>query len=258
MKNRVLIDSCVLISASVNVSSNELGLGIRHEFYYECNELIEYLEKNIARRIGIVTSTIENEATGVLDRVVEGELESKKVRREEDFELFSRILNICDGRLRKILSFLQREPVDAIDVSMKLPLIQRMYKELKEKAKTLPQVISERKRLVPKRFKRALDWYKIFKRQEEMENSQSLNLLRKDVEYEDMLILAEAFHLCNLYLQTEVEKGDLYIASKDHHFVPIRRRGWTYEGRGVTDEIKRRFGVICEHPRRVKEQLLKG
>jgi hypothetical protein len=90
-----------------------------------------------------------------------------------------------------------------------------------------------------------------------VENSQILNLLRKDVEFDDMRILAEAYQLQMLYYETEGKGGHLYVASKDHHFVPVRRRGWTMESRRITDEIERCFGLICEHPRKIREKFLK-
>lgn len=257
MKNRVLVDSCVLISASVLVSLKDLNLELKHQFYDESIELISHLQKNIAKRIGIITSTIETEAIGVLDQVIEGELTAKHIDRERDFELFSRILGICDSRMRNIISYLQREPIDVIDVSQKLPLIQQMYAEFRKKAVELPKVASQRKELIPKPFQKAVDWFNLFRKQDEMEHAQTLNLLRKDVEFEDMRILAEAYHLRYLYLGSEGKGGKLYIASKDHHFVPVRRKGWVIEGSEITDEIFKRFDVVCEHPRRVKEFLIK-
>jgi hypothetical protein len=257
VKNRILFDSCVLISASVLVGSKDVGLEIKHHFYDECVELVSYVQKNLAKRIGIVTSTIENEATGVLETVIEGELKQRKIEKEKDFELFSRVLNICDIRMRKIISYLQREPIDPVDVAHKILLIEKMYSDLKEEAKNLPKVALQKKELVPKHYKKTVDWFNVFKKQDEMEHSQILNLLRKDVEFDDMRILAEAYHLQMIYLLSEGKGGHLYIASKDHHFVPVRRRGWTFEGRRITDEIERRFGLICEHPRKVREKFLK-
>lgn len=257
MRNRILVDSCVLISSSVLVSLKDLGIELKHDFYDECIELISYLQRNISKRIGIVTSTIETEAMGVLDRVIEGELTRKKLERDKDFDVFSRVLGICDSKMRRIISYLQREPVDPVDVSQKIFAVQLMYENLKKEAKELPKVALKRKELVPKRFQKAVDWYKLFRGQDEMEHAQVLNLLRDDVEYEDMKILAEAYHLRYLYVRSEGQGGNLYVASKDHHFVPVRRKGWTFEGRAITDRIKNTCDVCCEHPRRIMEQLLK-
>jgi hypothetical protein len=257
MKNRILVDSCVLVSASVFVSSKDVDdkAPIQHRFYEECKELFSFIEDNLARRIGIVTSTIENEAIGVLDKVIEGELKGKGYSRSENFEIFSKVFNICDIKMRNLISLLQREPTNPADVAQRIILIQKMYVEFKEKAKNLPKTADARARWVARRYQRTVDWHKIFRTQEQMTHSQTLNLLHKDVEFSDMTILAEAYHLYITYIETEGKGGNLYIASKDKHFVPVRRKGWMYEGREITDAIKERFGVICEHPRRIKDLL---
>ena len=203
MKNRILFDSCILISASVLVGSTDVDLDIKHHFYDECVELFSFVQKNLAKRIGIVTSTIEGEARGVLEKVIEGELKQRKIEKENDFELFSRVLNICDIRMRKLISCLQRDPIDQVDVGIKILLIEKMYSELKREAEELPKNAVQKKELVPKYFKKTIDWFELFKKQDEMEHSQILNLLRKDVEFDDMRILAEAYHLQMVYLNNE-------------------------------------------------------
>jgi hypothetical protein len=259
MKSRILVDSCVIVSASVLVSSSDIDeqIPIKHHFYEECKELFTFVQRNLAKRLGIITYTIENEAMGVLDKVIEGELKSRGYSRE-NFEVFSAVFNICENRMRTLISLLQREPVDSVDVSQKIVLVKKMYEELKSKAKNLPKIAALKTKTVPRRFKKAIDWFELFKTQDQMEHSQILNLLRKDVEPSDITILAEAYHLYTTYIITEGKGGSLYLASKDSHFVPVRRRGWTYEGREITDEIQNRFGIICEHPRKVKELFLSG
>lgn len=103
MKSRILIDSCVLLSASVFVSSKDIDeeTPLKHKFYEECRELFTYIQKNLAKRIGIITSTVENEAVGVLDKVIEGELKHRGFSRSNDFEIFSRVFNICDIKMLK-------------------------------------------------------------------------------------------------------------------------------------------------------------
>jgi hypothetical protein len=128
VKNRILFDSCVLISASVLVGSKDVGLEIKHHFYDECIELVSFVQTNLAKRLGIVTTTIENEATAVLENVIVGELAQRSIEKESDFELFSRVLNICDVRMRRIISYLQREPIDQVDVGHKILLIEALSK----------------------------------------------------------------------------------------------------------------------------------
>jgi len=53
----------------------------------------------------------------VLEHAVRQELQRKTVERAIDFEVFSIILNYCENRLREILSYMLREPVDPLEVS---------------------------------------------------------------------------------------------------------------------------------------------
>jgi hypothetical protein len=77
------------------------------------------------------------------------------------------------------------------------------------------------------------------------------------VEDSDITILAEACHLHTNYIVNEGKGGNLFVASKDGHFVPIRRRHWMYMGREITDEIRKRFEIICEHPGKIKQMFVK-
>jgi len=255
MKSRIFIDSCTLLSASVFVSNKDIDeeTPLKHKFYEECKELFTFIQRNLAKRIGIITSTVENEAIGVLDRVIEGELKARGYSRSHDFEIFSRVFNICDIKMRQLIMMLQREPVDSVDVAMRIYSIRNMYEEMKKRAKSLPQVAKAKTKSVPSRLKSVLNWEALYAWQDRFTHSQILNLLYNPVDDEDLIILAEASHLKTIYNSTEGKNGNLYIASKDRHFVPVRSIRTTYEGREITDEILRRFGIICEHPKRVKD-----
>jgi hypothetical protein len=258
MKSRILIDSCTLLSASVFVSSKDIDeeTPLQHKFYEECRELFTFIQKNLSKRIGIITSTIENEAVGVLDRVIEGELQHRGYSRTEDFEIFSRVFNICDIKMRQLTLSLQREPVDSVDVAMKLLAVRNMYDEMEKKARTLPKVADAKASSIPPKLKSALNWWMLYARQDRMVHSQILNLIYNPVDDDDVMILSEAYHLSMIYTSTEGKGGNLYIASKDKHFVPVRSKRSIYEGREITDEIQRRFGIICEHPKRVKDLFI--
>lgn len=90
------------------------------------------MQKNMAKRIGIITATIENEAFGVLDKVIEGELRRRGFSRSENFEVFSCVFNICDIKMRQLIGMLQREPVDAVDVAIKFTMVRKLYDEMEK------------------------------------------------------------------------------------------------------------------------------
>jgi hypothetical protein len=158
--------------------------------------------------------------------------------------------------MRALISLLQREPIDSVDVAYRFLIVKGMYDELTKTAKSLPKIAAAKTQTVARRFQKTVDWKQLFVHQDHMIHSQLYNLLHKEAEFSDMTILSEAFQLKIVYGDTEGKGGNLYLASKDKHFVPVRKEGWTYEGREVTDEIYKRFEIICEHPRRIKELFI--
>lgn len=260
MKNKIIFDSCIIVAASVFVSATEdVGITLKHHFYEDSIQLFSLVKKNLAKRIGVVTTTIENEALGVLSEVIRGEIRRKyeELDRETLFRYHSIALNTCDTRMRNLLAFLQREPVDPYNVAVWFTQVTRMYEELEEKAKKLKKVAYLKAKAVPPRIRRMADWFKIYKTNDIRANAQLYNLLLKKVEPEDQKILAEACYLLNLYKATEGKAVSLFIASTDHHFSPARRPGWVVESRQVTDEIEKRFGVVCDWPKRIYEIVSK-
>jgi len=253
LKHKVLFDTSVLIAASTFMVSKELSVNIKHPFFDQSMSLIGFVKKHLTKRIGLVTTTIEEQAYQVLEHAVRQELQRKTAERAIDFEVFSIILNYCENRLREILSYMLREPVDPLEVSKNFVKVTEMYENLKNKARNLPKPAALLTETVPKGFKKLA--FDIYKTQDEIINSQLTNLLRKPAETTDKTILAEAIYLFNVYKQMEGKNVAFYITSTDHHFSPVRKKG--LESRGITDTIKDLFGIICDWPQQI-EQILKN
>lgn len=239
--------------------TDDLGIKLKHHFYEQAIQLFSFIRKNLAKRIGVVTPTIENEALRVLNEVVRGEIRAKygELDTETLFRYHSIALNACDTRMRKLLALLRREPVESDKVAVWFTQAVRMYEELEETAKSLPKVAWLKRQTVPKTIRKMADWFKIYRTDDVRQHAQLYNLLVKEVETEDQIILAEASYLFNLYKQTEEERVSLFITSTDHHFAPVRRKTWAFESRQVTDEIEKRFGIICDWPDRIFETISK-
>lgn len=252
MRFKVLFDTSVLIAASTYAISEELSVSLKHPFFDQSMRLIGFVKRHLAERIGIVTTKIEEQACYVLEQAVRGELEKRITRRAVDFEIFSVILNSCENRLRNILSYLLREPIDPLEVSKNFVKVTEMYESLIERAQNLPKPATLLTEMVPKGYKRLA--FDIYRTQDEILNSQLTNLLRKPPDTVDKTILAQAMYLFELYKQTEGKDVTFFIVSTDHHFSPVRKRGLV--SRGVTDTIEDLFGIICDWPDQI-EQILK-
>lgn len=136
MTFKVLLDTNVLISASVVAASTDLSVRINHPFSEISSDLLDYFHKNLRKRIGIVTQFIEDEVYYNMSKAVQSEIETNDLEDKAiDFEIFSAILNTCDNRLKKYLGILRREPVDETSVNINKKLIEAMYDELIQNAR---------------------------------------------------------------------------------------------------------------------------
>lgn len=251
MKYKVLFDTNVLISASVQTASSDLSVKVQHPFSQISCELLDFIEKNIRKRIGIVTKFIEDEAYYNLEKSVKDEITDSVKDRHIDFEILSVILNICGDRLRKFLGILRREPVDEVSINDIIKLIEVMYSSLNQEAIRIQHLTRFKTRSSARRYRKMAQ--AIYKDQEYKIYSQLLNLIDNPAEYSDMKILAEAKYLFDLYKQTENGNIEFYIASCDHHFSPIRRGEFTSSQ--VTDKIYQLFKIKCDYPDKVLSTL---
>lgn len=256
MKYKVLLDTSVLVSASVYYVSRDWNITIKHPFYQQSIELIGFLKRHVAKRIGIITKTIEDQALLVIEDAVKKELKKKDIDRVRDFRIYSAILNSCEMRLNGILSYMLREPIDPDKFRECYARVDDMYEKLVEEAvrmRTKRSVDSWRDR-VAKRFQPLAR--EIFRLSERRQNQQLWNLLFNPIKKSDKIILAEAVYLSDLYRRTE---GDIqfYLSSTDAHFSPIRFRGGM-ESKNVTDKIMELFGIICEWPQQITSLLKTG
>lgn len=255
MKYKVFLDTSTLIAGSIFLTSKTIGLEIKDVFYDEATRLLSLIRKNINKRVGITTSGVEEEAYQVLSSAIERKLKQKINERAKIFALLSVATNACETRLREILAFIVREPVDPRESAKWHVQVAMMYDKLHIIALTLPKPAYMQTDAVPKFLNKA-EMFEIYKNQDECLNAQLTNLVYNPVEDSDKIHLAQATYLDRLYKETEKEaKITMCLSSTDHHFVPVRRS--PYVSRQVTDEIEKRFGIIADKPHEIFMMLKK-
>jgi hypothetical protein len=242
-----------LIAGSVLLTSELIGVDIKDVFYEEAAELISLIRKNINKRIGITTSAVEDEAYQVLSSSIERKLNQKIPNRSKVFELLSVATNACESRLREILLFVVREPINPRESAKWFIAVAEMYNDLEKVALTLPKLAHLRADAIPKFLNKA-EMFEIYKNQDECLNAQLTNLIYNPVETSDKIHLSQAIYLCKLYKETET-RTTMYLSSTDHHFVPVERL--SYVSRQVTHEIEKRFGIIADRPHKIYLVLAK-
>lgn len=218
-------------------------------FYEEARELLSVIRKNVNKRIGITTTVVEEEAYQVLSSAIERKLKQKIPDRAKVFALLSVAINVCETRLREILTFVVRDPVNAKESAKWHIQVCGMYDDLRRTALKLPTPAYFKANVAPKFLNKA-EMFQIYKNQDECLNAQLTNLIYNPVEDSDKILLSQAIYLCKLYKETETGgKVTMHLSSTDHHFVPVRRSHYVSDQ--VTQEIKSRFDVMAERPHEI-------
>ena len=254
MKYKVFLDTSTLIASSILLTAKDFGSEIKDAFYDEATRLMSIIKKNINKRIGITTYAVEDETYATLSRAIERKLNQKILDRAKAFELLSIAVNSCESRLREILSLVAREPINPVETAQMYMRVAMMYNKLEQQALQLPKPAYLMAGSAPPFLNKA-ELFEIYKTQDEILNAQLTNLTYSPVEDSDKMILAQASYLCKLYKETE-GKTCFFLASTDHHFVPVRRKG--LESRQVTDAIQKQTGIIAEKPHEIFLALRKA
>lgn len=153
----------------------------------------------------------------------------------------------------KNLAVLLREPVLGEERDKTFPEVSKMYYDLesKEVIGDVKEVAKAMAQYAPPRFRKTAEG--IYRDQLFEESQRQIplkRLRRKPVGERDKKILAEAVYILERYKKREAIT--MFFASTDCHFSPVRGvRTMTT----VTDEIEKRFGIICDWPDRVLQKI---
>ena len=231
-----------------------VGVDIKDVFYEEATRLISLIKKHVNKRIGVTTYASEDETYQVLSKAIERKLNQRISDRKKVFELLSIATNACESRLREILNFVAREPINPVECAKYFMQVAITYNELLEVALNLPKPAYIQAGTVPKFLNKA-EMFDIYRTQDECLNAQLTNLIYNPVDGNDKMILAQSIYLYNLYKQTST-KITMYLSSTDYHFVPVKRMG--YVSKQVTSKIEERFGIIADKPQEIFLALKKN
>lgn len=254
MTYKVFFDTNILISTSLLATSEKFDISIKHRFYTISIRLINFVKRNKAMKLAIITSFIEEEAYQAISHAVNSQLKEEDFNVVEGSEAFSAILNICDSNLRELLEFFCIKDVDETTVSVIRKEVDNMYDDLMKTAATLPFDAPAKANMVWKRVKRAA--FEIYKRQEIHQNEQLLRLIgrrpgRTALEDSDRVILSHVTYLLRHYLKTVGAPFRMFLASCDYHFSPIRRGAFISDQ--VTSDIDHFLGIECDFPDKIYE-----
>ncbi len=256
MKYKVLLDTNVLVSASIclTLEGSKPPILLKHPFFDNCMNLLGLLRKHVPKRIGLLTTTVENEASRVIEHAIEIEIEKSKLPRDQLFATLSLVLTRCQDRMQELMQILQREPIRSEDVSPYLRRVTGMYDEFIRQAEAidLKSETEIKTATASPGFKSVA--HRVYRNQGVMLNRQVRQLRFDRPDEDDKLIISEAAYLSSLYKERE-GKIEFFLASSDTHFSPMAGTGGGLVSRDVTDRIFREFGVSCDWPLEVAKTL---
>lgn len=247
MKYKVFLDTSVLLGSSIFLTSQMIGEEIKDAFYDEATRLIALIKKNINKRIGVTTYAVEDEAYNVISKAIERKLNQRIADRVKAFELLSLAANSCESRLKEVLSYVVREPINPVEAANMYVSVAMMYNALEQQARELPKPAAMLTDAAPSFLYKA-EIFEMYKSQDERLTAQLTNLIYNRIEDSDKMILSQAAQLCRLYKETEGQTT-FFLASTDYHFVPVRK--WGLVSRQVTDAIEGKFGIISDRPQEI-------
>ena len=250
--SKVVLDTSVIVSASVYGSYVDLGIELHHQFYEKTIPLFDIIKKHIEKRVGIITLTVENQAIAVIASAVASELEQKADElddpqlRADLFESHAVFFDQCLGHLQDNLSLLQREPV-VLNIKKEQCYVDvtQMYNELQAVANSfnIEELIRAN---VAQRYRQTIRHE--IREQYKKRHRQLLKLKSEPVEESDKIILCEAITILRIYRKKE-PNVQMYLASTDYHFSP------SDSGGEIAKQIRKRFGIICDWPDKVASYL---
>jgi hypothetical protein len=261
-KYKVVVDTSVLIAASLNHVCNEVGgIKLKDHFYSISEPLFKYFSENIDKQQGLVTHEIEDsvkaQIINVMIKKISQQAGISQADLKKNISAYSRTLILINDSLRKNLNLLMRIPTNEKEISKNYMKACSFFESIMNK---LPN--NHPKTIVKKRVKSVPKWMrkyeKEYARQDESTNMDAFKKLRKKLnqnppDRNDFRILANAIYLNdkNIYPGHKI-----CIASTDQHFSRIRGIDASLSTY-IPEKIEERLHVCCDWPDEILKLLKK-
>lgn len=255
-QNKVLVETNVLVSASINRLIEDLDIKVEHKFYNISKPLFEYFKKNIEKRVGIFTSKIEQSSKDVLKKAIEDEIKSKEDVKNRK-KLFNRLTSLYAESIRELnenMNLLSREPVNENEIAKNNQMVLIFYSKLKREIIKYDPVKkgSREANTVSKRFKKLAKRIYISQyKKDSLYNKLRNILVVSPPNLNDIEILSQAIYFKKVF--SKDRKIKFFLASTDHHFSKIRKDKEL--NTFIPDKINETFGIICDWPNEILKKL---
>ena len=256
---KVLIDTNVLVSASISQIILKLNCKVEHHFYEYSKPLIDYFHKNIKYRLGVVTPKIENSARRVLITAIEGKIKDLKDENLQEelkkMETYSYLLQESITNLTRNIDILVREPINEKEMKGMTHSVFGFYARMMEdlERENPDKIVNRQTSYVPSHIKGVAR--SVYKNQENKRLKLYYKLRNKferdKPDIGDVQILSQAVYFLTHNIFGKDTK--ILLASTDHHFSKIR------EDKELNDFVPKaiynNFRVYCDWPHEILKIL---
>ncbi len=260
-EKKVIIDTSVLIAASLNHTSNELGgILIQDHFYKISKPLFSYFQKNLHKEIGVVTLDIENIARAkIINAVIKKISQLTRVSHSQlskNLNNYSDTLMYITNSLLKNMNLVTRIPVNEVEIKKLALRAHHFYEELKTKLRR-----KNPKKRINKRAREGIQglkgYFRKFAKEDERGNIRVYKKLLKKLnknppDINDCRILAQA-----ISLSKRKKRVAILIASTDYHFSKVKLDADDALNTFIPDNIMRNFGIKCDWPDSILNEITK-
>lgn len=263
-KTKILLDSSVIISASIQANVASIGVTVKHRLYEDSIHLFNIFRKRANEGIGITTKTVRDESFHALSKAVTNSIQenlpAQKDKRKKLFDETTSIINLCENQMRDLFSTLLLETPSNEIVQSCVTDVADMSEYIKTCYESSSYIHPRNRNIEAKRrtpiensnWSGALkaEAYRAQRLQVEREAVQVEKFMSKYPNSGDSKILAEALAI-KRQIEADGQDVNFYIASSDTGFFsPHRVRGGA-KSDFVTNQIKTRFGITCDFPEEI-------
>ena len=266
MTNKIIVDTNVVIAASIIHNICKLNIVVKHKFHDQSDRLLSLLKRD-NDCCGILVSKVKNESFRMLARAVYETFLSSSSANPQLLALFYNdtigFVSFSELKMERLMRDLKKGEYDSKDLCKNIERVKSMSRDLRTELEERYAGKNRYGRESDRRTKNVLPGHRKQEQKKEVNSAHDARIARESLQLErfvrksnsgDELILAETISV----MQFDEKTGgsyDFWIASWDSGFFApyIHSRLGTSDT--VTREIKNRFKIRCDCPQEIYRLL---
>ena len=258
---KIILDTNVIVAASIIKNIPELNTQIKHEFYDQSIQLFSMLKKN--KNMGLVTPTVKDEVFHVLNKAVRSTFVPRNLKNPQRRKIFyddaTAIISAADQKRRILMTYLTAEKLDKKSVKKHLQDVKNMSKYIINEWNTKygdyawknNELIIRSKPILSEEHWRNEQKQEVVNAHKRQINKEAIQLYRfqRKSNWQDEQILAESIAIKIKYEKSGLKYIFMIASCDSGFFSPYVKNGEM--SNLVTREIFKRFEILCDYPRAV-------